>query len=80
MANLGRSLRLGAGLVLTGYGLYRLVRGRRDWITSSALTTGVSATLTGLTGRRMPRLRRTVTRTTPQLLADAATVALQVLR
>jgi hypothetical protein len=80
MTNWGRGIRVGAGLALLGYGIYRLSRGRRDWIASSSVTSGLSATLTGLTGRKIPQLRRTIAHTTPQLLADTAQVALQALR
>lgn len=80
MDDWGRSMRLGAGLVLTGYGVYRLVRGQRDWLTNTVLTTGLSATVSGLTGRKMPALRRTVTPRAPQMLANAAMSAMQALR
>lgn len=35
-------MRLGAGLVTLGFGVYRLSRGRRDWMTTASLTTGAS--------------------------------------
>lgn len=81
-----RGMRIGAGLLGIGYGIYRFSQGRRDWVTTGAFSTGVALTLGGLRQgdkqmqggqfRRMmvtraPRLRRTLMRMAPQVLATA---------
>jgi|GEM_PF-4777519 len=43
--SLKRVMRLGAGVASLGYGLYRFSRGRRDWLTTTAITTGLTVTL-----------------------------------
>jgi len=50
---LTRTVRLGAGLAGLGYGVYRLARGRNDWLTTTFMTTGLSVALNALTGRRV---------------------------
>lgn len=52
MASFARGMRLGAGIVGLGWGVYRLSRGRRDWMTTTAITAGLSMTLAGMTGKR----------------------------
>jgi hypothetical protein len=46
-------MRLGAGIAGVGYGLYRLNRGRNDWLTATFLTTGFSVAMNALTGRQV---------------------------
>lgn len=49
-----KGARLGAGIVSLGYGLYRLKGGHRDWMTTTAVTTGLTMTLGGLRADRPP--------------------------
>jgi hypothetical protein len=51
-----KGMRFGAGLLGLGYGVYRLRQGRRDWVTSMALTAGLTATLTGMKAKRHYRM------------------------
>lgn len=53
MASFSRSVRVGAGLAGLGYGLYRLAKGRHDWMTTTALTAGLSVTLNAM-NRKQP--------------------------
>lgn len=49
---------VGAGLLGLGYGLFRLARGQRDWVATSALAAGVTMTAGAIgTGRRRPVMR-----------------------
>lgn len=80
MAMFGRAVRIGAGLLALGFGVYRFTRGRRDWLTSTALTTGMSVTLGNLARGRRLRPRRTVARMVPQVLADFSMATLNTLR
>ena len=52
MAGMTKGMRIGAGLLGLGYGVYRLSKGRKDWVTSTALTAGLTATLTGMRAKR----------------------------
>lgn len=56
-----RGMQLGIGLVGAGYGVYRLTQGKRDWMTRSILTTGVSMALATTVRRRDRRMARQVT-------------------
>lgn len=51
MATFTRTVRLGAGLAGLGYGVYRLAKGRNDWLTTTFMTAGFSVALNALTGR-----------------------------
>lgn len=53
MANWTGYMGIGAGMVGLGYGIYRLSRGQRDWMTAAAISTGLSMTATGLNRRRL---------------------------
>lgn len=53
MASFSKTARLGAGIAGLGYGLYRLNRGRNDWMTTAFLTTGFSLAMNALTGRQI---------------------------
>lgn len=55
-----RGMQLGLGLVGAGYGIYRLTRGKRDWMTRSLLTTGVSMALSTAMGRRNRKMARQI--------------------
>lgn len=55
MATFMRGLEVGLGVVGVGYGIYRLSRGKRDWVTSTVLTSGVSMTMAGLAMNRRNR-------------------------
>jgi hypothetical protein len=83
MGPLWRTVQIGAGLAVLGYGAYRLSRGRRDWLTKTAVTTGLSTTLGTLTrGRRFrvgSPLTRMALRKAPQVLATAGAAALNAL-
>jgi hypothetical protein len=46
-----RSVRLGAGILGLGYGVYRLAKGKNDWLTTTAMTAGLSVAM-GAMGRR----------------------------
>lgn len=53
MASFSKTVRLGAGIAGLGYGLYRMNRGRNDWLTTTFLTTGFSVAVNALTGRQV---------------------------
>jgi hypothetical protein len=78
-------MRLGAGLLGLGYGVYRLSQGRKDWVTSTALTAGLTATLTGMKAKRgmgpqmramgnVRQLRRTAMGVAPAMMHKARTM------
>lgn len=48
MATFMRGLEVGLGLAGVGYGIYRLTKGKRDWVTSTVLTTGISMTASAM--------------------------------
>ncbi|HYG57451.1 MAG TPA: hypothetical protein VD902_05230 [Symbiobacteriaceae bacterium] len=48
-----RAARVGVGIAGLGYGIVRLSRGKRDFITNAALATGLSVTLNGLSRGRI---------------------------
>lgn len=52
MAGFYKGMKVGAGLLGLGWGVYRLSQGRKDWLTSTALTAGLAATLTGMKAKR----------------------------
>ncbi|HYF92284.1 MAG TPA: hypothetical protein VD969_08545 [Symbiobacteriaceae bacterium] len=72
-----RTVRLGAGLAGLGYGVYRLARGRNDWLTTTFMTTGLSVALNAATGRYVPTgsivsIANAVTRGMPEMTRTAA--------
>ena len=52
-----RGVRLGAGLVGTAWGIYRLTRGQRDWVTLSVATSSASMLAREMMGKRSPAAR-----------------------
>lgn len=57
MANFARGMRVGIGLMSLGYGVYRLARGQRDWVTTATLTTGTSLVFPNVTDHRTTATR-----------------------
>lgn len=51
-----RGFRLGVGLVGLGYGVYRLSQGKRDWMSTTALTSGLSLMAAGMSNMRSRRM------------------------
>jgi hypothetical protein len=62
MARFMEGMRMGAGVVGLGYGLYRLTRGSRDWVTTTALTTGISMMAAGMVGGRRRGMAQSINR------------------
>jgi hypothetical protein len=83
MSTLWRTVEVGAGLALLGYGAYRLTRGRRDWVTRAAVTAGLSTTLGTLTrGRRFrigSPIGRAALRNAPRIAATVGAAAMKAL-
>ncbi|HWI62462.1 MAG TPA: hypothetical protein VNT75_11525 [Symbiobacteriaceae bacterium] len=76
MASFTRTMRLGAGLAGLGYGVYRLARGRNDWLTSTFMTTGLAVAMNAVTGRRVQTstiasIANAVTRGVPEMSRTA---------
>lgn len=83
MVSVWRAVQIGAGLAAAGYGLYRLGRGRRDWLTKTMLSTGLTASVNGLVGRRFrfrSRSGQLLLRQAPQVLAAMSSAAVQAMR
>lgn len=60
MASFARGFQVGAGLLGLGYGIYRLTQGRRDWVTTSAITSGLSMALAAMGGNRTRSLAKSI--------------------
>ncbi len=57
MANFARGMYVGIGLMSLGWGVCRLARGKRDWVTTATLTAGTSFVFPNLTDDRTPAVR-----------------------
>lgn len=95
MATFNQGMRMGAGLVGLSWGVYRMAQGQRDWLTTAALTTGVSMVAAGLTGKSTrvmmgdmmntvsqaaPMLKGVVPRMGPARLANAGMAIMNAMR
>jgi len=72
MASFVRGMRVGMGLVSLGWGVCRLARGKRDWVTTATLTTGASMVFPNTAEERTPIMGRRMRPMAPNAAVRAA--------